>query len=251
MRHVVIVGYGVVGRNMHKIFPEAEVYDPPQEIFAIDMEYDVAFVCVPTPKLENDACDISFVTDAVLRGVKAKTFCIKSAVPPGTCRRLAAQTESHIVCSPEYFGETQHNQNLGKFVILGGHWVGCAEVAELYKTKATGELEICNTTWETAELVKYMENAFLAAKVTFCCEFYRLAESLCVNYDELRELWLKDPRIGRSHTFVYRDHPYYESKCLDKDVPAIVRFAYDRGIRMELLKSVIQTNAEHKEWCDE
>jgi UDPglucose 6-dehydrogenase len=50
-----------------------------------------------------------------------------------------------------------------------------------------------------------MENAYLATKVTFCNEFFRIAEKLSVNYEDIRELITLDPRIDSSHTFVYRD----------------------------------------------
>lgn len=74
---------------------------------------------------------------------------------------------------------------------------------------------------KTAELVKYMENSYLATKVTFCNAFYRIAEHYNINYEDVRELVTLDPRIDASHTFVYRDHPYYDSHCLNKDVRAI------------------------------
>ena len=73
----------------------------------------------------------------------------------------------------------------------------------------------------TAELVKYMENAYLATKVTFCNEFFRIAQHYKVDYEDLRELVTLDPRIDPSHTFVYRSHPWYDSHCLNKDVAAI------------------------------
>ena len=66
-----------------------------------------------------------------------------------------------------------------------------------------------------------MENCYLATKVTFCNEFFRMAEKLGVCYEELRELVTLDPRIDPAHTFVYRDRPYWQSHCLDKDVRAI------------------------------
>lgn len=95
---------------------------------------------------------------------------------------------------------------------------------------------------KTAELAKYMENAYLATKVTFCNEFFRIAESIGVHYEELRELVTLDPRIDPSHTFVYRDHPYWKSHCLDKDVKAIAKFSSS-----SFLKSVIDANERHKE----
>ena len=86
-----------------------------------------------------------------------------------------------------------------------------------------------------------MENSWLATKVSFCCQFFDIAEKEGVNYEELRELFILDPRVNPSHTFVYRDHPYWESHCLDKDVPAIA-ITEDA----ELLKAVIEFNEKKK-----
>jgi len=86
-----------------------------------------------------------------------------------------------------------------------------------------------------------MENSWLATKVTFCCEFMRAAEKAGVNYEELRELFLADPRVNPAHTFVYRDHPYYDSHCLNKDVPQIAN-QFD----IELLKSIESINKRQK-----
>ena len=58
-----------------------------------------------------------------------------------------------------------------------------------------------------------------------------------ISYEELRELFILDPRVNPSHTFIYDEHPYWESHCLDKDVPAIANFA-----DAELLKEIIKFN---------
>ena len=63
-----------------------------------------------------------------------------------------------------------------------------------------------------------MENSYLATKVSFCQQFYNLAEQIGVDYEELRELFILDPRVNPSHTFVYRDKPYWDTVCLNKDV---------------------------------
>lgn len=94
----------------------------------------------------------------------------------------------------------------------------------------------------TAEVAKYMENCFLATKVSFCVQFYEIAKQYGVNYPELRELFLCDPRMNRSHTFVYDDHPYWESHCLDKDTRAIAKC-----VDAPFLESVIKYNEECKE----
>jgi len=92
-----------------------------------------------------------------------------------------------------------------------------------------------------------MENAYLAAKVSFCCEFYRIAKAFGVDYNELRELFLQDPRVSRSHTFVYEDHPFYDSHCLNKDVPAIINASLEAGYRPDFLIGMRRVNETAKE----
>jgi UDP-glucose 6-dehydrogenase len=82
-----------------------------------------------------------------------------------------------------------------------------------------------------------MENSYLATKVSFCQQFYRVAKQLGISYEELRELFILDPRVNPSHTFIYEDKPYWDSHCLNKDVIAIAE-EYD----MQLLKDVINFN---------
>ena len=94
---------------------------------------------------------------------------------------------------------------------------------------------------KTAELVKYMENSFLATKLSFCHQFFNIAEQEWISYEELRELFILDPRINESHTFVYRDMPYWSSHCLNKDVRAIAN-KYDA----RLIKDVIRFNVKQK-----
>ena len=92
-----------------------------------------------------------------------------------------------------------------------------------------------------AELVKFMENSFLATKVSFCQSFFNICEKEELNYSKLRELFILDPRVNPSHTFVFKDSPYWDSHCLNKDIPAIAN-QYD----MTLLKDIIEFNENQK-----
>ena len=71
-------------------------------------------------------------------------------------------------------------------------------------------------------------------------------ESYGISYNELRELWLADSRVSPSHTFVYPEKPYYDSHCLNKDVPALLSFCKDNQISTPLMKSVYEINAVNK-----
>ena len=239
----VIIGYGVVGQNVAKIFRDADLHDPAKNLRAKGT-YEVGFVCVPTDSKDDGAADTSIV-EAVVKEWRSrcKVLCIRSTVPPGTTFGL----DGPCVFSPEYYGGTQHANAVDyDFVVLGGPRHLANIVAEQYKEVYPASLRIYYTDSTTAELVKYMENSWLATKVTFCNEFYRIAQAFNLDYDEVRELWLNDPRVNRSHTFVYRNHPYYDSHCLNKDVPAIINASVDKGFTPEFLYAMMMRNNEFK-----
>jgi len=252
-----IIGYGVVGQNMHKLFPDAYIVDPVigggisfngKDI--VDKpggrHYDVAFVCVPTDMLPDGSADTRIVKQAVLEN-EADLFVIKSTVPPGTTDQLNERNYGLCCFSPEFFGETQHANAVDyDFVILGGSREATDKVAELYKSIKSAVFHIRKTDAKTAELVKYAENCFLATKVTFFNEFFRLCIAAGIDPDEWRELLLLDPRIGRSHSFTYREHPWYASHCLDKDIPALTAWASTIGVPSPMMVAIQLVNAQHK-----
>lgn len=68
-----------------------------------------------------------------------------------------------------------------------------------------------------------------------------MCKKLGINYEEVRELFVLDPRVNPAHTFVYEEHPFYKSHCLDKDVPAIAEYMDD-----ELLKFIVALNEKRR-----
>lgn len=241
---ILIIGYGIVGKNMHQIYKNADVYDKHIDEYSTkkDKTYECAFICVPTPSNKDGSCNTDHVEEAV-EETKADIIIIKSTVPPKTTEYLKQKYNKNIVFSPEYFGETQH-ANVGyDFVILGGDSKDTFKASQIVQHYHTAFMKIYQYDSTTAELIKYMENAYLATKVTFCNEFYRMAKELGVNYNELREGFIADPRVNPSHTFVYEQAPYYDSKCLNKDLPAILHFT---DYKPNLIRNVIETNSNHK-----
>ena len=223
--NILVCGYGVVGRFVHEPIgktAEIHIYDPNVEKYndnkVFNERYDMAFICVPTDSLPDGSADISLVKETV-NCIDAETIVIKSAVPMGTAESF---NKDNIVISPEYCGATLHSGNNQGFIVLGGKQPYLDRVAALYQRVKNGGFRIRFTDWRTAELAKYMENCFLALKITFCVEFYHVAMNNGVSYPELREIFIMDERMGDSHTFVYPDKPYYDSHCLNKDVPALI-----------------------------
>jgi len=133
-----------------------------------------------------------------------------------------------------------------RWIILGGDRADCSIAARAWKETYSSEISIAFTSAEGAELCKYMENAYLATKVTFCNEFFSVAQSFGVDYDELRELWLMDPRIGRSHTFVLSDRRGFGGRCLPKDLSAIIVGATAAGYEPTFLRGVELANARFR-----
>lgn len=207
-----IVGYGVVGKAVGKLFgysaenPKVHVYDKglaglsePRNKAAIQ-SCDLVFVAVPTPKAPDGSCDLSAVEEVV--SWVNPPMCLKSTVPPGTVERLVRSTGKQICFSPEYVGETRWHawKDIAShgFVIVGGEGPVTALAVRAYEEILGPEVHYYATDAKAAELCKYMENAFLATKVAFVNQFYDLAEGFGVDFNELRELWLASASGGRT-----------------------------------------------------
>lgn len=248
MSNILIVGYGIVGKNLHKELGvlDIDIYDKYKTESNTKVEgkhYDIAIICVDTPYVDKDnVCDVSQVKNALLEN-EADIYIIKSTVMVGTTDRLIQETGKHIIFSPEYYGSTHFTNNyLFDFTILGGEKEYTTKVAQVLQSVYDGRHKFYFVDTKTAEICKYMENAFLCAKVSFCQEFFEICQKEGVNYEELREVFIADPRIGDANTYVFREHPYWKSHCYDKDVAAIAE-TYD----MEVLKAVISFNEKQKE----
>ena len=251
--HVGIVGIGHVGGIMAQLFPSAEKYDPYKNLGSQEEinECDISFVCVPTPQADDGHCDTSIV-ESVLEWLNTPVIVIRSTIPVGFTKMACEYYNKHIIFQPEYYGETYghrfadpHNRS---WVTLGGEITDCEKVANLYKTVFTAELTIHIVDSSTAELAKYMENCFYATKVIFCNQFYELAQTYGVNYDQLRETWLLDPRINRDHTFVYPDNRGYGGSCLPKDLAATIYQAKENNVEnIGFLEAIAEANDKFKE----
>ena len=254
-----IAGYGFVSTALHRLLRRSPhntvaVYDrylaehSGGEALARLDRCDLVFVAVPTPyDRARDACDLSAVRDVVSR--VNVPMCIKSTVPPGTVEALVAETGKPIAFSPEYIGERAGHPwseaDSAGFVICAGDAVACRLVREAYHGVATPPLRFVETSVAAAQLVKYMENAFLAMKVAFANQFYDLAEAANVDFAELRRLFLLDERVGESHTDVFAERGF-GGKCLPKDLSAITAWARGRA-DASLLDDVIEYNARLRE----
>tara|TARA_R110002020_G_scaffold351859_1_gene565050 strand:- start:8 stop:799 length:792 start_codon:yes stop_codon:yes gene_type:complete len=260
MKKIAIIGHGYVGKAMERFFKEhyeTVNYDPPAgyKITKDDVnECYATFVCVPTQKNEDGSCDVSIVEET-LEWLDTEIIVIKSTVAVGTTERLSKQYNKEIIFSPEYIGESTYwspftfdaDMKETPFYIFGGDKDVCSRVVDLY-LPVTGPCKryiISDST--TAEMAKYMENAFYATKIAFCNELYDICKASDVDWNEVRELWLADPRINPMHTAVFKDKRGFGGKCLPKDISALSKIADKVGVQSDLLKGVLSSNSKVRE----
>ena len=245
MKNVLIMGYGIVGHNLADEIKDIkpDIVDKyKNEYNSIrNIHYDLGFICVDTPLNEDGVLDISSVIDCLYE-YDCEIYCIKSTIPVGTVDKLIQKTGKKIVFSPEYAGNTKHCNNYDfDYTILGGNKNICDEIIQIMLPCYDGRHTFRIVEPKMAEMVKFMENSFLATKVSFCNAFFNICEEEKINYSELRELFILDPRVNPSHTFVYKDNPYWNSHCLNKDVTSIAN-QYD----MSFLHNIIDFNESQK-----
>jgi UDP-glucose 6-dehydrogenase len=272
MKAVGIVGFGYVGRALHKIFPDAYVYDPnvtdeevaesyhaPVHLVSkaqLNAACELAIVCVPTPMLQSDdefkGVDVSIVEE-VVGWLETPLILIKSTIPPGTSARLEAQSQKNICFSPEYVGQGRYyvsewryvsptDPRTHEFVIIGGRPGIRDDVAEFFIGRLGPEKVYYLVEAVEAEMIKYMENCWGAVKVIFAAEFYELCQKAGASYVRVREGWALDNRVERMHTAVFAGDLGFDGKCYPKDLNGIVRCADAFGADLSLIKATLRKN---------
>ncbi len=251
---VAIIGVGHVGRTMAELFsPKADVvtYDASwHEPYPLEKisNCDVALICVNTPMAEDGSCDVSNVKDAVT-SLPIDRVLIKSTVVPGTTDELIRLTGKKICFWPEYVGESTYYHEFWSdgavsmpFNIFGGPAAARSEYIDMLIPILGPTRKYFQCSAVEAEIIKYMENAYLGLKVTFVNEFSRICSTFGADWNTVREGWLLDPRVEPSHTAVFREAPGFGGKCLPKDINAIVRASRQAGYDPRLLAEVLSSN---------
>ena len=219
---------------------------------------DAVFIAVGTPSRRGDGhADLSYVYAAAKQiGAALDGYTVivtKSTVPVGTGReveRIVRETrpdaDFDVVSNPEFLREGSAIEDFMRpdRVVIGTENPRAQEVMRgLYRPLFLIETPILFTKRETAELVKYATNAFLATKITFINEIADLCERVGADvHDVARGIGL-DGRIGRK--FLHPG-PGYGGSCFPKDTLALVRTAQEHGAEMRIVDSVVSVNAARK-----
>jgi len=220
---------------------------------------EAVFIAVGTPSRRGDGhADLSYVFQAaedIARHAEGYTVMVtKSTVPVGTGREVLARikavcpdAEIEIASNPEFLREGSAIEDFKRpdRVVIGADTERAAEtVGALYRPLYLRDTPIIFTSLETAELIKYAANTFLATKITFINEFADLCEKVGADVQDVAKGIGLDGRIGSK--FLHAG-PGYGGSCFPKDTEALVRSARDADAPITLVEQVISVNANRKE----
>jgi UDPglucose 6-dehydrogenase len=216
---------------------------------------DVVFIAVGTPSNTDGSTNLSYVFDASESVAKAlsgrRVIVQKSTVPVGTTRQVASAIRKHapagveieMVANPEFLREGSAVEDFLRpnRVIIGveSEW-GTEIMKRIYRPLYLIETPIVMTDLETAELIKYASNAFLATKISFINEIAAIAEHVGADIDGVARGMGLDGRIGRK--FLHAGVGFGGS-CLPKDVSSLAHLASSKGYKPELIRAVLKINA--------
>ena len=249
MKIGIVGSNGHVGSAMKKLFKDAVCYDiglgTKEEINSCD----TVFVCVPTPARKDGSCNTEIV-ESVLDWICVPLIILRSTVPVGFTDEMMKKHKKEIVFQPEYYGETVDHPFASlenrQWLTFGGTAKGIHMAIKTYQIVHNSNISVYQGDARSIELAKYMENAYLATKVIFCNEMKDIADGVGANYDVAREAWLADPRIGRSHTWVYDEMRGFGGSCLPKDIASITHQSLIAGVDCSLLNAVIEKNKKYQ-----
>jgi UDPglucose 6-dehydrogenase len=178
---------------------------------------------------------------------KQPIILLRSTVTPGTTRKL--QLEFHnlnIVFNPEFLTERSAKFdfiNQSRFII-GGKSEDCDKVEKLYKWRFGESIPVIKTDYETAEMIKYMNNCYFATKVSFMNEMKQIADECDVDWKTAVDGFVLDGRIGHSHLNVPGPDGKlgFGGSCFPKDIQAMIRFSETLGVNANVLRGVWAKN---------
>jgi len=212
------------------------------------------FIAVGTPTRRGDGhADLNYVIKAAEEIARTASgyivIVIKSTVPVGTNRKLRQVVEKanpdlefDVASNPEFLREGAAIDDFMKpdRVVVGVQSERAAEVmAEIYRPLYLRDFPIVTTNLESAEMIKYAANAFLATKISFINEIAALCERTGADVKQVARGMGLDGRIGNK--FLHAG-PGYGGSCFPKDTLALARIGQEHGVPMRITEAVIDVN---------
>ena len=233
--------------------------------FSLIENCDMIFVTVGTPQKSNGAIELSMIKKAtttigqiIKKSKKNPIIFIKSTVVPGTAQNVIlpilekksgkkANRGFGIISNPEFLQESNaiRDTKYPHVIILGGKQTKYMKKAKMFFSKMHPNVPIVITNFQTAEMIKYANNSFLATKISFINQLSNICQKTPgANIDDIARAIGLDPRIGK---LFLNAGPGYGGSCLPKDMKALINFANISGINPTLLNAVEDINSKQLE----
>lgn len=224
-------------------------------------ESDVIFIAVGTPPAEDGSADLRYV-EAVARDIAHymngyKVIVDKSTVPVGTGQRVkqwvreelakrGVDYEFDVVSNPEFLreGSAVYDFTHPDRVVIGAETLRAFErMKQVYRVLYLNETPFIETNLETAEMIKYASNAFLAMKITFINEIANLCEKVGADVQDVAKAMGRDGRIGPK--FLHPG-PGFGGSCFPKDTMALAKIGREYGAPVTLIEQTVKANEAQK-----
>ncbi len=220
-------------------------------------EANIIFIAVGTPQDEKGIADLTAVKSAVKLIAtnlnNYKVICTKSTVPVGTGKWIASEIKSmassdnfDYVSNPEFLREgAAVNDFLAPDRIVLGSLSEKAfnEMREIYRPLYINETPTIETSVETAEMIKYASNSFLALKISYINEIANLCEAVGADVHQVAKAMGQDGRI--SSKFLHPG-PGFGGSCFPKDLEALYNLGKEKNIDLNTINATIKTNKYQK-----
>ncbi len=221
-------------------------------------ESEAVFIAVGTPPLPDGSADLTFirqVAESIGQHLNSyKVIITKSTVPTGTGRMIEEivrqtsgdRSEFAVVSNPEFLREGSAIEDFMKpdRVVIGSRDPRAIEVMlDIYSPLRVADVPFVITNVETAELIKYASNGFLAVKISFINEIAKLCETLGADVEVVARGMGLDNRIGAK--FLHPG-PGFGGSCFPKDSRAVAQIASDNGMTFHIMEAVLHVNERTK-----
>ena len=229
------------------------------------LDCDLIFVTVGTPQNKTGGIELSIIKKAmtslgknIRNSKKEHIILIKSTVVPGTIKdvilpilennsKKKAGKDFGLISNPEFLQESTaiRDTEFPHAVVLGGYKTKFMKDVEKFFTKLHPKTPIIITNHQTAEMIKYANNSFLATKISFINQLSNICQKIPgANIDDIAKTIGLDPRIGG---LFLNAGPGYGGSCLPKDMKALINFAKITGVKPTLLNAVEDVNVKQLE----
>ena len=219
---------------------------------SIDENTDIVFVCVQTPTdPDTGKTKTDYISSVLTELKKIESFnfiiCIKSTIKANLVEKISNEIDldyKKIIFNPEFLREGSAFYdffNPDRIVIGGSDQKGLNQCTELYESF---DCEKITTDSNSSQMIKYLSNTYLAMRLSFVNETYRLVSEFNGNPEQVLNAIGKDKRIGNNY---FRPSPGWGGSCFPKDVKEVMS-SFQMDYQLPIISEILRSNELHMAW---